>query len=414
MLNLIPLGPGEFSWRDKFQTAEYINHRLGVLREAYNKDPDTARRILSYTLPGLRGRELTDMEIRTRLGLSEGEKIAASLRFFQELERLSASPLPGVRNAVRPLVEKNLRVVPQPFQPLKPPGQIYQVKTAGALHGVLMALGGHLGTNALGRAAHHKSNIGEILAHRGLQHGLTGANTQMSPVRRQALKLIFGPEALIPYEKALEAGRHLLEKYPQPENRQFVLQALVSQAKAGKPLPLVGDIVSAMGHEIAGTTPTLSAQGAAKTYGGLMSYLSDRVTSDLQTPGQKIVSNVIGAAPLALAGAADAVAGGGVPLGMIGHAGWNLTRQGIAATPQGKKWAVNQLKQGLTGNGPSPRLEVFSDYAFSPAFLLPRRLGAAIHQQNPVLANTVNKGVDFVHAETLKPAPAFRIRTKGP
>jgi hypothetical protein len=97
MLNLIPLGPGEFSWRDKFQTAEYINQRLEALRSAYTKDPEAARKVLSYTLPGLRGRELTDMEIRTRLGLSEGEKIAASLRFFNELDRLSAPRMPLYR-----------------------------------------------------------------------------------------------------------------------------------------------------------------------------------------------------------------------------------------------------------------------------------------------------------------------------
>jgi hypothetical protein len=108
------------------------------------------------------------------------------------------------------------------------------------------AAAGHIGTNALGRAAHHASNIGEVLAHKGFQHGLT--DWQINPARKQALKMMFGPEALIPYEAAREAAAKAVQQAPGPIQRNQLLSGLL--AKDISHAPVLGHVQTAIKHEL--------------------------------------------------------------------------------------------------------------------------------------------------------------------
>lgn len=257
-------------------------------------------------------------------------------------------------------------------------------------HGAAMTLGGHVGTNAMGRAAHHGSNIAEILAHKGVQHGLLGAGTQITPARLQSIKMMFGPEATVPYELALKSARNLLEKVPNPEARRLALQRMYQHGTGLENVPVASDVRKAIAHELAGTSPALQAQTrGAKIYGKLLDHLSKPTTNELQTGAQKVVKNITGAAPLAGFVAADAAASAGIPIGAIGHMGWNLTRQGAVHTPVGKRLLGDEVRKGLRGQQVSKTKEFVIDHLMSPAYLDARRAALQAHKANPAGAQAL-------------------------
>lgn len=100
----------------------------------------------------------------------------------------------------------------------------------GALgHGLATGVAGHVGANVVGMAGHH-GNIGEIMAHRGLQHALTGS--KMNPAAEFSIKHLFGPEALSGYHAAHAAGAKLKD-LPTDQMRA----ALAAGTVGSHPLP---------------------------------------------------------------------------------------------------------------------------------------------------------------------------------
>lgn len=260
-------------------------------------------------------------------------------------------------------------------------------------HALGMTAGGHFGVNALGRAAHHASNIGEVLAHRGLQHGLLGQ--RVTPSRLQSLKSIFGPEAMVNYEAALQAGGKLVSQYPAPQARNAAIQAAMRAKQFAEGAPVAGDLMKAFQHELAGTAPTFQGKGlAARLYGGAVDRLSRHTLTGMETGAQRAVKHITGAAPAAAFVAADAAASGGLPLGAIGHAAWNGVRQGVGHTRAGQEFVKKEFQKGFQGKMPSKAQEFVADHVFSPAFLDARRLGYHARtqvQKNPRAAAAVSQ-----------------------
>lgn len=259
-------------------------------------------------------------------------------------------------------------------------------KTAAGLAHAALAMGvGHFGTNLLGRAAHHGSNINEYMAHLGMQHGLLGAGTRIAPTRLQAIKSLMGPESVVSYEMAHKAGSGLLDKFPNPQDRRAAIELQLSRDHTlTEKTPVAREVHQALKHEHAGTEPTLTSHGpAAGLYARTLRRMARHTTSDLETPAQKAVGAVVGAAPLAPVLAGDALLSGGVPLGAVGHFGWNGIRQVAAETPIGKRVIKDEIASGLEGKRVSKLRELATDIGVSPAFLDARRAGLAAHESNP-------------------------------
>lgn len=248
------------------------------------------------------------------------------------------------------------------------------------LHALGLAGAGHVGTNAAGIAAHKGSNIAEVLAHKGMQHGLL--EQKINPIRKQIMKMMLGPEALVPYELANEAGKKLVTRFPNPSERQIVLQSMLDGYHASgltAHAPGVGALASAAAHEVAGTAPDLKGSGIASSiYGKLVNSLSNQVQTGMETPTQKVFGALAGAAPAVPMLAADAAAGHGIPFGALGHFGWNGIRQGAGATSTGEQWVGDQIAKGIKGQPMSKAKELAMSLAFSPAAVEPHHVGATL------------------------------------
>jgi len=265
--------------------------------------------------------------------------------------------------------------------------------------GPVLGLLGHLGTNVAGRAAHHASNLAEVLAHRGFQHGATGS--KVAPGASRALKLLLGPEALNSYEAARAAGQKMYAL--PPEKRTAAIKALSEGAerlsgkagisqRAGEIMheaPIVGSLQRAAQHELAGTAPELQAHGSlAKAYSRAVDLMSRLEHTPFQTPIQRAATNVVGAAPAVALAAAD-------PSGAAVHMGWNAAREAIAKSKPGKEYMKGMLRRGLAGDTMSPTKEMLYDIGASPAFLTPHRLGRAIREAGMVdPARTATQAID--------------------
>jgi hypothetical protein len=130
-------------------------------------------------------------------------------------------------------------------------------------------------------------------------------------------------------------------------------------------------------HDALGTAPTLHSKTlTGKLYGKVVSGIGGIGAKPFQTKGQRVVSNIVGAAPAAALAAAD-------PLGAAVHMGWNGVREATAYTPIGQQMIKQQLLDGLRGKGMSRAKEVAADYVFSPAFLDAQRAGMAVHARDP-------------------------------
>jgi hypothetical protein len=273
------------------------------------------------------------------------------------------------------IVHEIYRRINTPYAPLRKEASGI---LGGLAHGLGMGVAGHAGTNFLGMKAHHHSNIGEVLAHRGFQHGLL--EQRISPVMEQSIKSVFGPESLINYHAAVEAGKHFVTKAPNPDQRRNAL-LLATQHALPHDMPVLSQLQSAMNHELQGTAPTLNAKGlSASVYGKILDSLTNNPVTGMETKAQAAWKHLKGAGPAAAMVGAD-VGMSGVPLGALAHFGWNGMRQGAAATDIGQRIAADQIAKGLSGGVPKSTTKW--DIGLSPAYLDGQRFGGALRRAIP-------------------------------
>jgi len=246
---------------------------------------------------------------------------------------------------------------------------------------------GHLTVNALGQAAHKGSNLADMLAHHGLQHGLTGSS--INPLALRSIKSLAGPEALGPYSAAKALGSRVAHLPTHQQRAMFAAAHSAGGHPALGAAPIVGPVQRALGHELAGTAPTAQAKGlAAKLYSKGVGAMSKLVDTPFDTGVQRAAKGAVGIAPLAGAAALD-------PVGAAAHVGINGIREGVANSARGKKFMGQMFQEGMQGRVLSPGQEAAVNYGVSPAALDPLRAGQAVRKMSPDLAT---------HAAGLLPA----------
>lgn len=265
------------------------------------------------------------------------------------------------------------------------------------LHALAAGLAGHVGVNALGRSAHQSTNLAEMLAHKGFQHGATGS--RMSHMAQRSMNALLGPEVGTQYHAARKAGEKLYAMPPAERSEALRLiaggkghaQSLGMSDKAVAALgevPILPAIQKAVGHDIAGTAPKLTSKGpVGALYGRAVNALTSIGARPFPTTTQKVVGEAVGAAPMGALLAAD-------PGGALAHMGWNTTREAIGRSNIGKKVVKGMMSKGLAGEMPSKGMETFTDLAVSPAFLDAQRFGKAVHDSGAVgpIRNVLDAG----------------------
>jgi hypothetical protein len=248
-------------------------------------------------------------------------------------------------------------------------------KSASLLH-MLAGPIGHVLTNLGGRAAHHSSNLAEVMAHRGFQHG--AAEAEIAPLARRAISAIAGPEALATYDIARQLGGRLYSLPPM--ERQAAINALAMGSAINHPAvhhikksPILGNLIKAVQHDVLDTEPKLKAEGlAAKLYSRLVEGMSRPTVTPFDAPGRTVLQNAIGAAPAAAMLAAD-------PVGSLTHFATNTAREVIGNSSLGWSAVDRSLKAGLEGAPISPAKQKAYDVLVSPAYLDPYREGLTLH-----------------------------------
>lgn len=263
----------------------------------------------------------------------------------------------------------------------------------GALgHGLATGVAGHVGANVVGMAGHH-GNIGEIMAHRGLQHALTGS--KMNPAAEFSIKHLFGPEALSGYHAAHAAGAKLKD-LPTDQMRAALAAGTVGSHLSPelRNSPILGDLGKAVEHELKGTTPELQTKGIlGKLHGKALNSLSGRADTAFDGTGKKILNTVAGAAPVAAMTAVDAVATGGLPLGAGAHFGFNQLRYRLGRSEIGQKTMHSLATRGLRGETIGKGTELATNILASPGLLDPYRVGKAVHDTAERMGPTMHKTV---------------------
>lgn len=255
-------------------------------------------------------------------------------------------------------------------------------KSSGIGH-LLLAPLGHVGVNAVGRAAHHSSNLADVLAHRGFQHGLLELNT--NPAAMRTVKSLAGAESVLPYTAAYEMGRKL--RGLTPAQRQMVLKAGYGVSFDTK-APVISSLRKAVGHELSGTEPALEATGlGANLYGRFVDKMTGITNTPFDTNLQRVVKTVAGGAPLGALAAVD-------PYGTAGHVGVNAVREAVGNSKAGKEFALKTFTKGLLDGQEIPRVQqLAADYLGSPAVLDAYRIGRSVRQEVPAVVGQKLRGL---------------------
>jgi hypothetical protein len=243
-------------------------------------------------------------------------------------------------------------------------------KTSAVLPHLIAGPIGHLAVNILGRAAHHGSNLSNVLAHRGMQHGMLGLST--NPAAARTVKSLAGAESVVPYEVAHRLGARMSNLGPQ--ERKALLEKIYNKTRDTK-APVLSSLREAIGHELQGTSPTLQAKGlGAKLYAGAVDKMTGITNTPFDTGLQRAGKSMLGGAPLAGLAVAD-------PVGTAAHVGINAVREGLGKSRMGKQFAEKTFEQGLAGKQISRAHELAADYLASPAVLDSYRAGKALRQE---------------------------------
>jgi len=270
--------------------------------------------------------------------------------------------------------------------------------TKHAVWGLLAGPLGHLATNTFGQAAHHKSNMAEMLAHLGLQHGLTDART--NPAALRTVKSLFGAESVVPYELAHSTGKQLIEM--PPEVRQVAMQHM-RESTHGIEAPIIGPLHKALAHELAGTAPTHQATGPlAHVYSKAVNAMMNVANKPFDTGMQRGVKYMMGGAPLAALAAAE-------PVATASHVGINAAREGAARSSYGKKFITNMGQLGLAGGEIPEWKQTAAAYLASPAALDAFHAGKGVRAAAPA-----NLHAQLTPENIGKAIPALRDAIRNP
>jgi hypothetical protein len=231
----------------------------------------------------------------------------------------------------------------------------------------------HVAVNAGALAAHHHSNLNEVLSHQAFQLGLQGKD--LHPTRAKALEMAIGPEALAGFSSARAMGEKL--RGLSPEAQRMAMRGMMKgYDMAGMPTstPLLGGIRQAMGHHLAGTAPEFQGKGVgAKLFGKVMTDLTQQTYDPSQK--QNILQRGLGhlrgalpAVPVALMGAVD-------PWAPAVHFGINKARDLIGQSRWGANFMKDQVREGLQGAAPSPAKQKAMQLILSPAYYDAHQIG---------------------------------------
>lgn len=178
----------------------------------------------------------------------------------------------------------------------------------------------HMLTNAGGMAAHHGSNLADVLAHKGFQAGQVGSD--LSWAARKAMQLGMGAESTMQYDAARKAGKAVMEMKP----------ALRSVQRTGQ--------------------RTNSTQNPT------------------QGTGRRVMNEAAVGIPAAAVVALD-------PVGVGFHAAINKGRQMLGSSRAGKDYVQAQLVKGLKGHKPGKAEEIAKGLLLSPSVTAPQHIGHA-------------------------------------
>lgn len=231
----------------------------------------------------------------------------------------------------------------------------------------------HVAVNAGAMAAHHHSNLNEVLAHQAFQLGLQGKD--LHPTRAKALKMAIGPEALVNFNASREMGEKL--KNLSPSGQRLAMQGLMKGYDlTGAPIstPILGGIRQAIGHHLAGTAPQFEGKGfGAKVFGKVMTDLTQHTYDPTQKQsliqrGLGHLRGILPAVPIALTGLAD-------PVMPAVHFGINKIRDIAGSSRVGTNIMKDQFRGGLHGAEISPLKQKFMQYVVSPAYYEAHQIG---------------------------------------
>lgn len=265
---------------------------------------------------------------------------------------------------------------PQSGQYYAKMGEAIEVKTAEEKTAFIGHFLPHVAVNAGALAAHHHSNLNEVLSHQAFQLGLQGK--ELHPTRVKALEMAIGPEALASFHSARAMGDKL--RGLSPEGQRLAMRGMMKgYDMAGVPTstPLLGGIRQAMGHHLAGTSPEFQAQGlGAKLFGKVMTDLTQQTYDPTQK--QNIFQRGLGhlrgalpAVPVALMGAVD-------PAAPAVHFGINKFRDLIGQSRFGANFMKDQVREGLQGVEHSPAKQKAMQLILSPAYYDAHQIGKGL------------------------------------
>lgn len=260
-------------------------------------------------------------------------------------------------------------------------------------HGAVTGAAGHVGANVIGMAG-HKGNINELLAHRALQHGLTGG--RLGKVNEFAVKHLYGPEALSAYQAAHAVGNKMKDLSTNQMRAALSSGAVASHLSPElRNSPILGDMGKAFEHELKGTAPELQTKGLlGKLHGWSLDKLTKNVVTDMDTTGSRFMKNAPGMLAIGGVGALDAAVSGGLPVGLAAHMAGNQARQRLGDSVIGQKAMHNLFTKGLRGEQIGKGQQAFTNYIISPGLLDSHRVGSALHSTAERMGPLAQKGVE--------------------